>query len=249
MYEVARQLLTMASLARALAETEATTALLVDRDDDTRSMYGSYLRLAAFDVLEASDGREALAKAVTHPPGIIVTETRLPGINGFDLCRLLRDDIATRSIPIIIVTADAFAADLARAREVGANRVLVKPCLPDVLVAEMRQVLVHGAELRQRSVEARNRAEERLGRSHDLLERAAGRGATLARRHQRGRTETPSLDPPALVCPQCDQPLTYQYSHIGGVSARHSEQWDYYLCAAGCGTFQYRQRTRKLRKV
>jgi hypothetical protein len=43
--------------------------------------------------------------------------------------------------------------------------------------------------------------------------------------------------------------LTYERSHIGGVSERNSEQWDYYECPSGCGTFQYRQRTRKLRRV
>jgi hypothetical protein len=43
--------------------------------------------------------------------------------------------------------------------------------------------------------------------------------------------------------------LQYLRSHVGGVSALNSEQWDYYECAAGCGTFQYRQRTRKLRQV
>ena len=52
-----------------------------------------------------------------------------------------------------------------------------------------------------------------------------------------------------LVCPSCDQALKYLRSHIGGVSARHLEQWDYFECPAGCGSFQYRERTKKLRKV
>jgi len=43
--------------------------------------------------------------------------------------------------------------------------------------------------------------------------------------------------------------LKYLHSHIGGVSARHSEQWDYFECPGACGTFQYRERTRRLRKV
>jgi hypothetical protein len=54
---------------------------------------------------------------------------------------------------------------------------------------------------------------------------------------------------PALVCPSCDRPLRYRRSHIGGVSERLSEQWDYFDCVQGCGTFQYRQRTRKVRRV
>jgi hypothetical protein len=166
------------------------------------------------------------------------------------LCRLLRDDIATRTIPIVVVTADAFAQDVGRAREAGATQVLVKPCLPEVLLAEMRRVLAQSRELRDRSVAARSKAHAQIERSSELLQRALNhRPLTLARSHNRGRTITPPIDPPTLVCPQCDQPLAYEYSHIGGVSERHSEQWDYYVCPSGCGTFQYRQRTRKLRKT
>ncbi len=52
-----------------------------------------------------------------------------------------------------------------------------------------------------------------------------------------------------MTCPRCDRPLLYEKSHVGGVNARELEQWDYFECPQGCGTFQYRQRTRKLRRV
>jgi hypothetical protein len=51
------------------------------------------------------------------------------------------------------------------------------------------------------------------------------------------------------VCPECNKPLKYVRSHIGGVTAQNSEQWDYFGCTGGCGTFQFRERTRKLRRV
>jgi DNA-binding response OmpR family regulator len=54
---------------------------------------------------------------------------------------------------------------------------------------------------------------------------------------------------PELLCPSCNQWLRYQHSHIGGTGDRDPEQWDYYVCSASCGSFQYRQRTRKLRRV
>jgi hypothetical protein len=72
---------------------------------------------------------------------------------------------------------------------------------------------------------------------------------TLKKAHLRGDTVAPPTEPPSLVCPECDRLLRYRRSHIGGVSSRYSEQWDYFECEAGCGSFQYRQRTRKLRKV
>jgi len=71
----------------------------------------------------------------------------------------------------------------------------------------------------------------------------------LSHSHQRRETTTPPNPPVELRCPTCDRPLRYRKSFIGGVSAKHSEQWDYFDCLTGCGTFQYRQRTRKLRRV
>src|SRR5690349_15896226 len=112
-------------------------ALLVDRDPDTRQMYAEFLRQSQCEIDEAEDGREALAKALAHHPDIIVTETRLPGINGFDLCRLLRDDEMTREIPIVFVTGDAYAQDVKHAESAGADAVLVKPCLPEKLATEI----------------------------------------------------------------------------------------------------------------
>jgi len=226
-------------------------ALIVDRDRDTRNMYAEYLALSKCAVDEAEDGREALAKAIARQPDVIITETRLPGISGFDLCHLLRQDAATRTIPIVVVTADAFDGDVTRAKHAGADAVLVKPCLPETLLAEIHRVLEQSAALRERGRNARANVSEQLARSETLLQRSSetfGR-VMLSRAHQRRDTTEPPIPPPSLLCPTCDFPLRYQRSHIGGVSERHAEQWDYYECAAGCGSFQYRQRTRKLRRL
>jgi CheY-like chemotaxis protein len=213
-------------------------------------MYAEFLRRLSYEIDEAEDGREALAKAIRTRPDLIVTETRLSGLNGMELCRLLRTDVATRDIPIIFVTGDAYDEQIEVAKAAGADAVLVKPCLPETLVAEMQRLRRLSAELRERAREMRDRVAAQLERSTQLLERSRNfpRRLTMSRAHSRHDTTTPALTPPALVCPHCDQPLRYQRSHIGGFSARHSEQWDYYECVQGCGTFQYRQRTRKLRR-
>jgi CheY-like chemotaxis protein len=226
-------------------------ALLVDRDDDTRLMYAEFLRLSAWEVEQAADGREALAKAISMRPNVIVTETRLPGIPGLVLCSLLRQDIATQRIPIVVVTADAYTADLDRARASGADVVLVKPCLPERLANEIKLVMGHAAEVRLRAQQAREAVAVQLARAEEALDRsrAVARKYNLKHSHKRGDTTTPPNLPPSLLCPQCDRSLSYQRSHIGGVSARHQEQWDYFECPGACGTFQYRVRTRKLRKV
>jgi two-component system phosphate regulon response regulator PhoB len=214
-------------------------------------MYAQFLRMAAWVVEEASDGREALAKAISERPSVIVTETRLPGISGLDLCGLLRRDPTTAAIPIVIVTGDAFATDVQRAEASGADVVLVKPCLPEKLGGEIERLIVQSHELRSRSALTREKVAEHLTHAEEVLERSRTvvRKYNLKHAHKRGDTTTPPTAPPALLCPECDRPLGYKRSHIGGVSARHQEQWDYFECAAGCGVFQYRLRTRKLRKV
>jgi CheY-like chemotaxis protein len=229
-------------------------ALLVDRDQDTRHLYAESLQLGNWRVDEASDGREALAKAIAVHPDVIITETRLPGIDGITLCGLLRRDVATNTIPVVFVTGDAYPADVERAMAAGADLVLTKPCLPEDLVTKLRAVLDEAQKLRTRAAAVRVDARDRLGRADDALSGSVDpvhrrRNLTLKKAHRRGDTINPPVAAPALVCPLCDKPLTYRRSYLGGVSSKHSEQWDYFDCEAGCGAFQYRVRTRKLRKV
>jgi two-component system cell cycle response regulator DivK len=225
-------------------------ALVVDRDGDTRQMYAEVLRLGSWTVEEASDGREALAKAIARRPDVVITETRLPGINGYDLCGLLRRDAVTREIPIIVVTADAYPADMQHAQDAGADTVLSKPCLPEQLAREVARLIEKSRVLRSRQALVHERLASEVMRAKTLLSKAREtKRQVLSRTHQRHDTTTPPITPPILVCPQCDQALAYKRSHVGGVSARHTEQWDYFECPTGCGSFQYRERTRKLRKV
>lgn len=235
----------------ASSPTTSTRALLVGLDRASLQMYAEYLRNASYDVEEAEDGREALAKAISCCPQIIVTETQLPGINGFRLCELLRVDKATQSTPIIVVTADTLPADILRAECAGADIVLTKPCRPERLAAEIQRCLAKSAALATRAAAAQLHSADLRARSAVQLEKARRmkHRVPLSRMFKRHTTTTPPLEPPALVCPTCDAQLVYQDSHIGGVSDRQQEQWDYFECPGKCGRFQYRQRTRKTRRL
>jgi CheY-like chemotaxis protein len=215
--------------------TKPLVALLVDRDAATRGMYAEYLKRSSCIVEEADDGRAALAKAISGRPDIIITETQLPGMNGFDLCSILRQDATTRSIPIVVVTSDVREVDVTRVWRAGADAVLIKPCLPEALFAEMRKLLQQSASLRARAGAIRERMRDQLAQSDRLIEhsRAVVRRQMLISAHIRHQTTTPPISPPSLVCPSCDEPLRYLRSHIGGVSARQPEQWDYFECAGG----------------
>ena len=119
------------------------------------------------------------------------------------------------------------------------------------MLAAVRNLLAHSQALRSRSVAIRSKMAGELVRSNALLERSRRSTRKLMLSHAQFRRDTasPPTAPPALICPECDHVLIYKRSHIGGVSERHLEQWDYFECGGGCGQFQYRGRTRKLRKV
>ena len=222
-------------------------ALVADADSGSREMYVEYMKLANWAVVEAVNGPAALAVAFSRRPDVIVADSHLPIISGYELCELLRHDLATRTTPIVLITSDTMAKELEHARASGASSVMLKPCLPETLVTEAVRLL-----------EVCREAQERQGAGSDTVHGAGAdaelrsggpRSRTMSRKHRRGETDLPPSSPPALICPDCDRPLDYKSSQVGGVSARNAEQWDYFACTAGCGMFQYRQRTRKIRRM
>jgi CheY-like chemotaxis protein len=209
--------------------------LVVDPDADTRALYREAFDANGWDVVEGADGREALAKALTRPPALVVTEIRLPFLDGYALCDILRRDPATTTVPILVVTAEARVAGPDGARRVGANAVLVKPTTSEQVLAETRRLLSDRRDTdRSESPAAAPPVE-----SSPLRPR-------LSKSFARFATTTPPASPPQLACPSCDESLTYEQSYVGGVSAKNAEQWDVYVCPRSCGAFQYRHRTRKL---
>ena len=121
--------------------------LIVEDDEDTRAMYAEFLT-GAFDVLQAADGAEALAQAREHHPDVIVTDMTLPRMDGFELVRRFRELAATSATPIVSLSGHSGRAHEERARKAGCDRVVQKPCLPDVLAETLLQLL---AESRKRS--------------------------------------------------------------------------------------------------
>jgi CheY-like chemotaxis protein len=233
---------------RRVASTRPLRVLVADADADTRSLYGQALHLAGCEVVEASDGFDALTKGLVRPPALIVIEMRLPLIDGRALCEIFRRDSVTRFVPILVVTVESGALPLQQIRLAGADAVLVKPTTADALVREVQRLMTGGAdEPLPATVNAAVAACDRP--VHPETPEDPERRTVLAKAHARFMTRTPPLLPPRLMCPLCDRSLTYDHSHIGGVNDRQSEQWDYYVCPSSCGQFQYRQRTRKLRCV
>jgi CheY-like chemotaxis protein len=115
--------------------------LVVEDDPETRHFYLGVLAAGGFLTHEAHNGFQALAKAIEAPPDLVLTDIAVPGLDGIELCRRLRADPRTRSVPVLAVTGYEDRRYPDRVMDAGANRVLLKPLDPAVLVAEALQLV------------------------------------------------------------------------------------------------------------
>src|SRR6476660_7082094 len=120
---------------------DAPLILVVEDDPETRQFYTHALTLAGFRIDHAHNGFQALEKAFTTCPSIVVADIAVPGIDGIELCRRLRADTRTSSVPVLAVTGYGDRHYPDRALGAGANRVLIKPCEADMLIREVRLLL------------------------------------------------------------------------------------------------------------
>ena len=110
-------------------ENRSPSVLIVEDDRDGRLLLVEWLEQAGFRVIQAHNGLQALERAVENSPDVVVTDLNIPGIDGFELTRRLRQDARTRDVPVLAVTGyAAFASDPSRAERAGCNEVLAKPC-------------------------------------------------------------------------------------------------------------------------
>lgn len=116
------------------------TVLLVDDFVDALEVWDLFLSAAGFTVATATDGAAGLSKARALRPDAIVMDLQMPGLSGADVARALRADETTRHIPLIAATGHARGHD-DDARAAGFDSVVVKPCDPDALVAEIRRLV------------------------------------------------------------------------------------------------------------
>ena len=116
--------------------------LLVDDIEDCRDVYGQFLRHTGYEVVEATDGNEALAMAKALSPDAIVMDLWMPHMDGWESIRRLKALPATAAIPVLVLTGDAYAQARSEAEDAGCQAYLVKPCLPMDVAAEVGRLLV-----------------------------------------------------------------------------------------------------------
>ena len=109
-------------------------------------MYAEFLGMS-FEVMQARDGTQALDTIRDRVPEIVITDFALPGIDGLELTRRIRVNQSTRHVPVICLSGYSGETLEPRAREVGCDRMLEKPCLPDHLAQVAREMAARGRAL------------------------------------------------------------------------------------------------------
>jgi two-component system alkaline phosphatase synthesis response regulator PhoP len=179
------------------------TILVVDDEPGIVTIARDYLDRAGFRVITTGDGAAALRLARTERPSLLVLDLMLPGMDGLDVARALREDPATHTLPIIMLTARVDEADRLIGLELGADDYITKPFSPRELVARVRAVLRRSEgerevgsvlragdltiDLQRRSVRRGNEQIELTATEFDLL-------AILAREPGRPFTRTQLLE-------------------------------------------------------
>src|SRR4051794_898050 len=115
--------------------------LVVDDEPDALELVGFNLERAGLEVVTASDGAQALRKARAMQPALVVLDVMLPEMDGLEVCKSLRQDAQTASIPIIMLTAKASEVDRVLGLELGADDYLTKPFSSRELVLRIRNLL------------------------------------------------------------------------------------------------------------
>jgi DNA-binding response OmpR family regulator len=115
--------------------------LLADDDVDIVRFVALNLRLEGFEVVVASDGQDALDKALDQRPSLILLDTMMPRMDGYEVCARLRDQRPGVPIPVIMLTAKSLDADRAMAMHAGADDWITKPFDPAFLVSKVKDHL------------------------------------------------------------------------------------------------------------
>jgi len=118
--------------------------LVVEDETDLAELVSFNLKQEGYGVAVAADGASALAEARRQPPDLILLDLMLPDLSGIEVCRRLRAEAATASVPIIMVTARGEEIDRVLGFEVGADDYVVKPFSPRELVLRVGAVLRRG---------------------------------------------------------------------------------------------------------
>ncbi|MFL2909114.1 MAG: response regulator [Limisphaerales bacterium] len=123
--------------------------LIVEDEPDAVELLELHLKNAGYDVTVAEDGEEALRKVHKSIPDMVILDLMIPEINGLEVCKVIRKDPATESIPVVMCTAKASEIDKVLGLELGADDYITKPFSPRELVLRVKNLLKRNNKTQQ----------------------------------------------------------------------------------------------------
>lgn len=154
--------------------------LVVDDNPNNLAVIVDYLEESGLNILVSQDGESSLKRAKYAKPGIILLDVLMPGIDGYETCRRLKQEPVTKDIPVIFMTALSSTDDKVKGFEVGAVDYVTKPIQPEEVLARiklhlqlrfMNQTLAKQNDLLSTEIEQRKIVETRLQTTNDRLEK------------------------------------------------------------------------------
>ena len=123
-------------------------ALIVEDNADVRFYIKSLLK-SEFEIVEAAEGQSGLHKAMKHVPDIIISDIMMDGMNGFDMCRQIKQNLTTSHIPVILLTACTQDEQRATGYECGADSFISKPFNEEVLRIRVKKIIENRETLKE----------------------------------------------------------------------------------------------------
>jgi DNA-binding response OmpR family regulator len=130
----------------------AKTILAAEDEKDIHKLIVYNLEQEGYDVISAYSGEEAVQKTDSKRPALIMLDIMLPGMNGLDVCRVLKSNEKTQRIPIVMLTARNEEVDIIAGLEIGTDDYVTKPFSPRVLIARIRAILRRDSTPGERSI-------------------------------------------------------------------------------------------------
>jgi two-component system cell cycle response regulator DivK len=115
--------------------------LVVEDTEDNRQILRDLLGMAGYDMVEAHDGAEGVAKAAEHRPDLILMDIQMPVMDGYEATRRIKANPELKAIPIVAVTSYALSGDEQKTRDAGCDAYIAKPYSPRQMLAKVREIL------------------------------------------------------------------------------------------------------------
>ena len=120
---------------------EGKKVLIAEDEPDIRNLVVFSLQYAGYEVIEALNGEEAIKLAAREQPDLILLDVRMPKMNGYEACSVLKAQESTRKIPVVFLSARGQETEIKHGLELGAEEYILKPFAPDELYQRVGGIL------------------------------------------------------------------------------------------------------------